>query len=136
MPSLRDIMASKAAGASAPAAKAAGLKLSDTTPPGKADPAPSPLMTAPGEALLGRRLDQTSDQADHLPMDWPSETSSLDEKLWWQARHLRDRDLVIWIEPESEGARRAWIAAQSRRGPLILITPLPLSSNPGPGDPF
>jgi hypothetical protein len=145
MPSLREMMAKKAAaqnGAAAqpePKPKPAGTVIrADDEPPGKVRPeGPIKEMIEEPPATTGRQLDQTTNDGEQVPMDWPSDNCSLDEKLWWQARHCLDRKLVIWIEPTAEGAERAWLAVKHPSGgPLILITALPLASNPGAGMPF
>lgn len=141
MPSLRDMITakSKVAGGKPPVTK--GLRLSDAEPvkaPGKVRAAGpiNDLLTEPSPAT-GRQLDQTTADGQQVPMDWPCETSSLEEKLWWQARHCLDRHLGVWIEQTAEGAERAWLAVEPPSGgPLILIMPLQLLSNRGPGDPF
>ena len=126
MPSLRELMAQKAA------SKPAGLKLSDPSAPQSGESQPLP-QKAEGQ---GRQLQSAQAAGDDIPMDYPSENASPDEKLWWQARYALDRDLVIWIEPESD---HAWLAVEPPNritAPLVLLKRLPLANNPPPGDPF
>lgn len=133
MPSLRELMANKSdAGVQPAVAKATGLKLSDPSAPEPGEPLPCPPMAE----AQGRQLQSASADGDAIPLDYPCENASPDEKLWWQARHSLDLDLVIWIEPESD---HAWLAVAPPRkqvAPLILLQRLPLANNPRPGDPF
>jgi hypothetical protein len=125
MPSLRELMAAKAK-------PSPGLKLTDPSSPEPGELQPLPSKTE-GQ---GRQLQSSCPQGEDIPMDYPSENASPEEKLWWQARHALDMDLVIWIEPESD---HAWLAVEppSRLvAPLILLKRLPLANNPRPGDPF
>lgn len=133
MPSLRELMANKSAAGDQPAAaKAAGLKLSDSSSP---EPGESQPCT-PKSEVQGRQLQRITSDGDDIPQDYPSENASPDEKLWWQARHSLDLDLVIWLEP---GCDYAWLAvAPPDRivAPLVLLQRLPLANNPEPGNPF
>lgn len=135
--SLKELMqAKKAGGAKAPPAKV-GITFTDDEPGNVRPEGPMKELIEEPPATTGRQLDQTTNDGAQVPMDWPSKTSSLDEKLWWQARHCLDRKLVVWIEPTAEGAERAWLAVKHPSGgPLILIMALPLASNPGAGMPF
>jgi hypothetical protein len=135
MPSLRELMAQKAAAGQQPAAatpKCSGLKLSDpsATEPGELQPLSKQTV---GQ---GRPLQSTKAHGDAIPLDYPSENASPDEKLWWQARHSLDLDLAIWIEPESNHAWLAVAPPSKQVAPLILLQRLPLANNPRPGDPF
>lgn len=128
MPSLRELMAKKAAASAAPS----GLKLCDPSAPEPGESQP----LAPKTEEQGRQLQSSRTSGDDIPQDYPSETASPDEKLWWQARHALDRDLVIWIEPESQHAWLAVAPPNHRVAPLILLKRLPLANHPRPGDPF
>lgn len=134
MPSLRELMLAKKAGAAksaAPApAKPAGLKISDPTAPEPGEV----LAPPPKKRAEGRQLDQT--QGEGIPMDYPCESASPEEKLWWQARHSLSSDLVIWIEPESDHAWLAVTPPDRKNAPLVLLHRLPLASNPRAGDPY
>lgn len=126
MPSLRELMAQKAA------ATPSGLKLSDPSAPGPGESHPLP----PQAEEQGRQLQSHQALGDDIPMDYPSESASLEEKLWWQARYAIEQDLVIWIEPNSN---YAWLAVKPPTritAPLVLLKRLPLGNNPRPGDPF
>ena len=126
MPSLRELMAQKAA------SKPAGLKLSDPSAPQPGESQPLP-QKAEGQ---GRQLQSAQAAGDDIPMDYPSENASPEEKLWWQARHAMVQDLVIWLEP---GTDHAWLAVEppsKQVAPLILLHRLPLANNPRPDDPF
>lgn len=126
MPSLRELMAQKAT------AKPTGLKLSDPSAPGPGESQPCP----PQAEEQGRQLQSHQSNGDDIPMDYPSGNASPEEKLWWQARHSLDRELVIWFEP---GSCHAWLAVQPPdriTAPLVLLKRLPLANNPRPGDPF
>lgn len=132
MPTLREMMAAKTGGAKekAPPAKEQGLKVRDpSAPTGELI-----ALDAPKQAQQERQLDQVA--GDAIPMDHPGENASPEEKLWWQARHATDHELVIWIEPMGE---HAWVAVEPQNdliAPLVLLQRLPLASNPAPGDPY
>lgn len=133
MASLRELMAAKSRSRSASASDSStGLKLSDSPAP---EPGESPPLPPQTEAQ-GRQLQSHQANGDDIPMDYPSANASPEEKLWWQARHALDHDLVIWIEPESD---HAWLAVEPpdrMTAPLVLLHRLPLANNPRPGDPF
>jgi len=134
MASLRDMMAAKKGGAAKKAAPPAsgGLKLSDPSAP-----EPGELQAlSEQKADRARQLDQGHADGEQIPNDYPSESASAEEKLWWQARHGLDQDLAIWIEPDSG---HAWLAVKPPKAtlaPLILLMRLPLANNVRPGDPF
>lgn len=131
MPSLREMMAAKAGGAKpAPPAKPGGLKVRD---PGALMPG-EPLAPTKPAAEEGRQLDQVKGEA--IPMDYPSDSASPDEKLWWQARHALEENLVIWIEPNSDHAWLAVAPPNKQVAPLVLLSRLPLANNPLDGAPF
>ena len=125
MPSLRELMAAKKPASS-------GLKLTDPSAPepGESQPCP-PLLVEQGRQLQSAKAD-----GDDIPMDYPSENASPEEKLWWQARHAMVQDLVIWLEP---GTDHAWLAVEPPSivtAPLVLLYRLPLANNPATGNPF
>lgn len=141
MPSLRELMAAKKAGAAKTAApadsgapkKPEGLKIRDTDapPPGECEPLPATTVEAEG-----RQLQRAQADGDQIPEDYPCANASGAEKLWWQARHSMHSDLVIWIEPDSD---HAWIAVappDKRVAPLVLLHRLPLATNPRAVDPY
>jgi hypothetical protein len=129
MPSLRDMITakSKVAGGKPPVTK--GLRLSDAgEPEGNVSAAREVLSP-----LTDRQMDSTAWDGQEVPMDYPSESSSHSEKLFWQARHCTDRHLVVWVQDEDW----AWLAVNhASGGPLILISRFPRSSNPGVTMPF
>lgn len=133
MPSLRELMAVKNGSRSASASvTSTGLKLSDPSAPGPGESHPLP----PQAEEQGRQLQSHQSNGDGIPMDYPSENASPEEKLWWQARHAMAQDLVIWLEP---GSDHAWLAVEPPSkvtAPLVLLYRLPLTNNPAPGDPF
>jgi len=82
MPSLRELMAAKKPPAS-------GLKLSDPSAPMPGESQPCPPIVEE----QGRQLQSAEAKGDGVPMEYPSENASPDEKLWWQARHSLNHDL-------------------------------------------
>ena len=120
------------AGPSPDRTRPAGLKLSDPSAPEPGESQPLP----PNTEEQGRQLQSSKSDGDGIPQDYPSENASPDEKLWWQARHSLDLDLVIWLEP---GSDYAWLAVEPPNritAPLVLLQRLPLANNPEPGNPF
>jgi len=141
MPSLREIMAAKKAATAteavaktteAVAKKPEGLKLRDPSAPEPGESEPLPAKPAAAE----RQLDRARADGEQVPVDYPCESASAVEKLWWQARHSLENDLAIWIDPEGE---HAWLAVKPpdrTTAPLVLLKRLPLATNPRAGDPF
>lgn len=134
MPSLREIMAKKAGAASkaAPAKPSGGMKLFDPAAPQPGEQSAPP----PKAEEQGRQLDQTKATGEEIPMDFPSANGSDTEKLWWQARHALDHELVIWVDPASD---HGWLAVKGPKpteAPLILLQRLPLANNPKDDEPF
>jgi hypothetical protein len=129
MPSLRELMAHKDCSGKP---TTTGLKLSDPSAPEPGESQPLP----PQAEEQGRELQRTTVNGEDIPIVYPSENASPDEKLWWQARHSLQQDLVIWLEP---GSDYAWLAVEPPNritAPLVLLQRLPLANNPEPGNPF
>jgi hypothetical protein len=151
MPSLRELLAApprpavtprspgEATATPQPVASPQGAPiLRPDSPSSSSSPSPSPpRRSSPSEGGPDpRRLDTPSLDHEQLPMDWPPKGATFEEALWWQARHAFTKDLVIWIEPDTD---HAWLAVRAPAGsiaPLVLLHRFPLTTNPRPHDPF
>lgn len=137
MPSLREMMAAKAGTATKaePAKPAdAGIKIAGNVPDsqGKFEGANLP------EARDPRQLTQTDEKNNEIPMVFPSENWSEEEKAWWQACFAVETDMGIVIDGD-----HAWIAlkrykdtAKNLPGGVLLLHKLPLLNRHLLGQPF
>ena len=140
MPSLREMVAAKKVGAAKIVAptdlpkKEPGIKIQGSVPDsaGKFEGANLP------EARDPRQLTQISEKENEVPMVFPSENWSEEEKAWWQACHSVETDLGIVIDGD-----HAWIAlkrykdtAKHLPGGVLLLHKLPLFNRHLLGQPY
>lgn len=132
MPSLKEMLAAKAAGTSAPAPAAPKGIIARASEPAAvpAKPLPTPVSQEP------RQLGQI-ERGQDVPFEFPSEKSSEGAKTWLFARQQPETQLGIAIEP-GETSDHAWIVVQSPTDPgkLLYLYRLPLLTPSSGGNPY
>jgi hypothetical protein len=137
MPTLAEILASKA---SKPAAPAAGLKITpETEKAAKAAEikafldASAPKPSAPAPRELG-----AMERGERIPMDHPDQEATAEDHAWFSALHCFQSSLCVVVEPGADHNNPVgWIACQSSpHRPPILLFRLPLINRPHGQNPF
>lgn len=132
MPSLKEMLAAKAAGPSAPAPAAPKGIIARATEPAATPAKPLPVPVSQEPRQLGN-----IERGQDVPFEFASEKPSEAAKTWLHARQQPETLLGIAIEP-GETSAHAWLCLQSPTDPgkLLYLYRLPLLTPSSGANPY